>query len=208
MILTRNTLCTVAFFLTTSMLLGCFEGPTPVTVPAIQAEEAADAAFSKYDKDGDGLLGEAELSDCPAFMDAMKNGIDKNRDQQLSKEELAERLSTWVEGGVGASFFSCRVTKKGRPLSGANVQLIPEEFLEGVVQPASGTTDRTGRALLAMDSSNLPEDLQNLRAVQQGHYRVKITHPSVDIPREYNTETKLGVEVSFERGRNSVSFKL
>jgi hypothetical protein len=194
--------------ITVAAVLGCSGGPTPVKVPPIQAEEAADAAFSLYDKDGDGLLKKEELSDCPAFQDAMKNNIDKNKDRQLSKDELVGRLSTWVNGGVGASFFSCRVTSRGRPLVGAQVKLIPEAFFGGVIQPAVGTTDRTGRALMSIDPSNLPEDLQNLRAVQQGHYRVEITHQNAKIPAKYNTETTLGVEVSFEKGRNSVNFKL
>ena len=208
MITSRYKLCSVLVVFSTAIVLGCSGGPTPVDVPHIQVEETADAAFSQYDKNGDGLLKKDELLKCPALLDAMKNRIDKNKDHQLSKEELIDRLTTWVSGGVGASFFSCRVTNKGQPLAGAQVKLVPEKFFGDVIQPATGTTDRTGKALLAMDASHLPSDLQNLRAVQQGLYRVEITHPNANIPAKYNTETTLGVEVSFEGGRNFVSFKL
>lgn len=77
-----------------------------------------------------------------------------------------------------------------------------------MIQPADGTTSDNGTALLAIDKSNLPADLQNLRGVQQGMYRVEITHPAVAIPAKYNSVTTLGVEVSFETGRNIVTFAL
>ncbi len=198
----------VPVVIATVVVLGCSSGPTAVKVPPIEPEAVTDAVISQYDKNGDGQLALEELADCPALLDAMKNNIDKDNDKRLSKEELTERFSMWVKGGVGASFLACRVTKGGRPVEGAHVRLIPESFFGDVIQPAEGTTDKRGSALLAMDSANLPADLQNLRAVQQGLYRVEITHPSVDIPAKFNTQTTLGVEVSFESGRNLVEFKL
>ncbi|MCA9240498.1 MAG: EF-hand domain-containing protein [Planctomycetales bacterium] len=189
-------------------LAGCSFRPSAVKVPPINAQEAAKAAFSKYDTNGDGLLSNNELTSCPALVDAMKNHIDKDHDKKLSVEELTNRLAMWVDSGVGASYFTCRVMKKGRPLAGAEVTLVPEVYLDGVIQPAVGVTNKTGSALMAIDSANLPSDLQNLRAVQPGHYRVAITHPSVSIPPKYNTESTLGVEVSFESGRNLVTFNL
>ena len=45
-----------------------------------------------------------------------------------------------------------------------------------------------------------------LQGVQQGLFRVEITHPTVTIPAKYNIETKLGKEVSFELGENVMRF--
>jgi hypothetical protein len=50
--------------------------------------------------------------------------------------------------------------------------------------------------------------LQRIKAVQQGLYRVEITHDSVTIPDKYNTATTLGLEVSFDSGGYLVSFDL
>jgi len=54
MLLSRKTLVTTLVIVLAATVLGCSGGPTPITVPSIQVEEAADAAFSQYDKDGDG----------------------------------------------------------------------------------------------------------------------------------------------------------
>ena len=93
-------------------------------------------------------------------------------------------------------------------MPGAVVKLVPEEFFNGLIEPAEGTTGSTGIAQVGMDSANLPSDMASYRVVQQGYYKVQITHPSYDIPAEYNTDTKLGVAASFESGGNLVNFKL
>jgi hypothetical protein len=189
--------------------LGCSNGPTAVEVPAIESETAATEAMTLYDKNGDGFLASDELSSCPSLQNAArKPRVDKDHDQRLSKGELVERLETWTNGGVGVSYLACNVTKGGRPLDGALIKLIPETFLGEVIQPAEGTTDASGSAMLGIDKSNLPEALQNLRGVQQGLYRVEITHPSVQLPSKYNSATTLGLEVSFDDGGYMVSFKL
>ena len=204
----RGTILMISVVVAADALLGCSRGPTAIRVPPIQPEAAAEGALLLYDKNGDGLLSADELASCPALVDALKNHIDKNNDQRLSKEELTERFAMWAHGGVGLSYLICRVTVGGRPLAGAQVKLVPESFFGDVIQPAEGTTGSSGSARLAIDKSNLPSDLQSFRGVQQGLYRVEITHQSVNIPAKYNTDTTLGVEVSFESGRNVVSFNL
>ena len=51
-----------------------------------------------------------------------------------------------------------------------------------------------------MDTQHLPSDLGNLRGVQQGLFKVQITHPKIKIPEKYNTKSMLGKEVSAETG--------
>jgi hypothetical protein len=204
----RGTFLMMSVIVAASALLGCSRGPTAIKVPPIEPEAAAERALSLYDKNGDGQLAADELASCPALVDALKNHIDKNNDKRLSKEELTERFAMWAHGGVGLSYLNCRVTVGGRPLAGAQVKLVPEDFFDGVIQPAEGTTGSSGSARLAIDKSHLPADLQNFRGVQQGLYRVEITHQSMDIPAKYNKNSTLGLEVSFESGRNVVSFNL
>jgi hypothetical protein len=186
---------------------GCFGGPTAMKAPPIDPDKTADAALAQYDTNGDRLLGAQELTNCPALRDALHR-LDRDKDNQISRDELAARLEMWAKGGIGASTLACRVSKGKRSLAGAQVQLIPEEFFQGVLQPASGTTNKSGIAVLSIDQSNLPSDLQNFRGVQQGFYRVEITHPELEIPPQYNSKTTLGIEVSFETGRNYVEFNI
>lgn len=204
----RRCVCRLVVIIGIVAFVGCSRGPTAVKVPPIDPESAADGALALYDKNGDGQIAGDELTNWPALRDALKNNIDKNNDKLVSKDELIERFAMWAHGGVGISYLACRVTVGGRPLDGAEVKLIPESFFEDVIQPAHGTTGRSGTALLAIDKSFLPADLQNFSGVQQGFYRVEITHPSVNIPAKYNSDTRLGVEVSFDSGRNVVSFAL
>jgi hypothetical protein len=184
---------------------GC--GPSGVEVPPIRPKQAAESVMAKYDTSGDGELSVEEIAVCPSLVDAMDN-IDADHNRRLSEQEIEDRFKMWVEGGVGAAFLTCSVTQGGRPLPGAKVRFIPEDFLRDVVQPAEGITNSNGAAKMSIDKANLPSDLQGLRAVQQGLYRVEITHDSIDIPPKYNTESELGLEVSFEKGRSVVRFKL
>lgn len=189
------------------LLPGCFGGPSSVKIPPINPSKAAGAAMSQYDTNSDGLLSGAELEKCPALKKDLK-ALDQDGDSKVSEDELTARLDGWLKGRAGASMLNCRVTKGGRGLDGALVQMVPEEFLTDMIQPAEGTTDRGGVAQMAMDSSNLPADMKNFRAVQQGYYRVKITHPSTNLPAKYNTESELGLVISFDTGKSMVTFKL
>jgi hypothetical protein len=183
-------------------------GPTAVEVPPINPDKAAQSVLTKYDTDGDSQLTIEELASCPGIRDAMAR-YDKDKDRQLTKEELSQRFAMWVDGGVGVTTLTCNVILDGKPLAGAQVQLIPETFLADVVQPAIGVTDQSGYSVLGMDMANLPDDMKNLRGVvHQGVFRVEITHPTIAIPAKYNTQTTLGQEVSADTGENFIRWKL
>ncbi|TWU26089.1 EF-hand domain-containing protein [Bythopirellula polymerisocia] len=188
-------------------ILGCYGRPGAVEVPHIDADSAAEDALSKYDTNGDSKLSKDELKNCPSLLSAI-GSFDKNNDKSIDKEELTDRLAMWTNSGLGVSNLACRVFFKGRPLSGANVELIPEDFLHDVVKPAKGVTQDSGSAQLGIDSAFLPDDLKRLKGVHQGLYRVVITHPDIEIPSKYNADTELGLEVSYETGKNMVEFKL
>lgn len=187
--------------------VGCSGKPTGVDVPDIKPAEAAEAILAKYDSDSDGQLSRNELSNCPALSDALDR-YDENADREISGDELTKRFTVWREGGLGISSLACRINFKGRPLEGAEISFIPETGFEDALQPAHGTTDDSGIAMLSIDASHMPADAHNMLGVQQGLFRVEITHPSVNIPAKYNAETELGKEVSFELGENVIRFSL
>lgn len=188
-------------------LAGCSGSPAPVPVPKIDPAAAATEALSKYDQNSDGKLAKDELMNCPSLLSALES-FDSNHDGSIDQAELEQRFGMWSKSGVGVSSLACRVTYKGRPLDGAKVELIPEDFFHDEVKPAQGVTQGSGSAQMGIDSSFLPADLKRLKGVNQGLYRVVITHPQIEIPAKYNTETQLGLEVSYETGKNMVQFKL
>ncbi|MBN1853987.1 MAG: hypothetical protein JW829_14750 [Pirellulales bacterium] len=195
------------FAATVWMIAGCSGKPKAVKVPPINPEKSAQEAMAAYDKNGDGQLSIDELTSCPAIQGALGR-YDKNRDKMISKEELVERFTMWAQSGIGVTRMICTVTLDQQPLSDANVEFIPEECMGGAIAGASGTTDKIGRASLAMDPSNLPSDLQELRGIHQGLYKIKITHPNINLPPKYNTETTLGKEVSAEMGETAMRIPL
>ena len=84
------------------------------------------------------------------------------------------------------------------------MELVPESFLGDTLQPGEGTTNDRGMAkpVTVGAPAGLP-------GVEFGIYRVRITHPEIDIPARYNLETELGLELSpLERDRDTTEFHL
>lgn len=203
----RHAYCRVLAILTVVAVVGCSSKPAGVKAPQIDPTGAANALMARYDTDSDGQLSQAELSNCTALLDAL-NRYDENGDLKISGEELTKRFTGWLDGGLGISSLACRVTFRGRPLKGAEISFVPDPCFKETLQRASGTTDDSGVAMLSIDPMHMPADAHNMRGVQQGLFRVEITHPTVTIPGRYNVETQLGKEVSFELGENVIRFKL
>lgn len=199
--------CRLTCGLTFAAVIGCSDKPSAVDVPPIEPTKAAEALLVEYDSNRDGQLSRDEFMRCPGLADAM-NHYDENRDKLISRDELITRFAGWVESGLGVSSLACCVTLKGRPLVGAEIAFIPEDCFGGTIQPASGITDDSGTAMLSIDADYLPQDAHNMLGVQQGLYRIEITHPTEKIPVKYNAESQLGKEVSFELGENYIRLSL
>ncbi len=174
---------------------GCSRGPKRVPMPDFSPDSAAAQAVATLDSDGDGTLNHDELVASPGLL-ASQSIFDGNGDGQISEEELATVFRQWRDERTGLITLRCEVTWQGRPLPGATVRMIPEPFFAGAIAPASGQTDANGQADMSCDAEHLPEALKSLRAVQPGVYRVEVTHPEVDLPAKYNTDTRLGRSVS------------
>jgi hypothetical protein len=168
---------------------GCSYSPQRIAPPSIDPN-AAGAAITAFDNNGDGELEESELAKCPPLRAALPR-IDTNGDRRISRDELDKRLVAWQNSRVGLMPVTLRIKLAGKPLTDAEVRLVPEEFLGPNVKPAVGTTNKHGVAV--MQISNEPDE----RGVQSGFYRIEISKPSSpgSVPARYNTETQIGMEV-------------
>lgn len=174
-------------------LVGCSNAPPAVVAPTIDAGAASAAAITKYDKNGDGALDEAELKACPSLVHA-KGRFDTNSDGKISGQEIAERIPKWRNVGI----MGCTLTVMldGKPLEGAEVKLIPEEWLQGALSNGSGKTEVTGLANISIAPADLPPADAGLNGMRLGLYKVEVTHPKVKLPARYNTATELGLEIA------------
>jgi hypothetical protein len=172
-----------------SAAVGCGGGRTYVVDP----EESSKAAIEQYDKNGDALLDETELKDCPALLRELR-AYDESNDKKLSREEIASQINDMYQRISGLTAIACTVTLDGSPLSGATVKFIPEKFLGEEIKTAQGVTNNAGYASMSIPADELPKELRRTAALRAGIYRVEITHHSKKIPAKYNTESELGFE--------------
>jgi hypothetical protein len=174
---------------------GCSTRTTRVSAPKINASASAAKALELYDKNQDGSLDTKELEVCPGILAALEE-YDTDGNQQVSKEELTNRIAAWKTTSPAMSTVDCRVTLDGRPLVGATIRFVPEPYLEDALHPGVGETSENGTTTIAVDPQFLPADLKRLRAMNAGTYKVEITHQTTSIPDKYNKKTILGREVS------------
>ncbi len=191
-------------------MLGCSSHPSAIDPVDVSPRASSRRAIDEYDGDGDGKLSDRELAAVPGIA-KYKTLYDEDGDGLVSQAEIAARLRKWADLGLGFRQLIVRVTLNGRPLEGARVEFIPEEYLRPAVKPASGITDYGGAADLAMARQDMPADLADLpiAGVMGGTFKVRVTHPKIDLPARYNSETVLGEEIAFDtvRDRATVTLK-
>jgi len=149
--------------------------------------------MTQYDTDGDGKIAGTELQKAPALMQALEN-LDTDGDRAVSAGEIKARINHWHDTGLGRMSTICTITKGDKPLEGATVTFEPEKFLGDTYVAATGTSDEHGRVSVSVPTG----DQNDLPGVPPGAYLVRITHPTVEIPARFNTETTLGQEVAVD----------
>ena len=174
-------------------IIGCSSKPSALKPPVLDPESAAKEAMSLYDQDGDGRLSAEELKACPGIQSSLEI-YDQDGDESVSEAELAARLKRFVDHNVALSRVSATVRLDQKPLGGATVRFVPEAYLGDETKEAVGITRKGGSASIAVPDEDLPENQKGIRGVNSGTYRVEITHPEIEIPAKYNTETTLGYE--------------
>ena len=180
-------------------IAGCDRKPERAEVPTLNPESIASGAMSAYDTNSDGSVSGDELEKAASITDHPDlpvKLIDKNSDGQISKDEIENRVQQWIDSKVGIMTFHCTVKLDGQPLEGATVKYVPDSFMGGAVEEASGVTDATGSAVTAIDQEKLPGHLKGINGMRTGIYKIEITHPSKNIPAKYNPETTFGQEVA------------
>lgn len=188
-----------------SLCVGCGGGLPALQAPNIDPASATEEAMKLYDADGSGSLSSDELQSCPGLAQMIK-AYDSDSDSEISRTELEERLQKFVNSRAALVPLSAKITLNNQPLVGAQVRFVPEPYFQDHIKPASGVTSVSGSARMAVAPDDLPENQRKFRGVQFGTYRVEITHPEIDIPARYNTETTLGYETVL--GRPNVGFRL
>jgi hypothetical protein len=192
---------------------GCDRKPPRVEVPPYDPAAIAAGAIKQYDTDGDGAVAGEELKKAGCLNDRPDTSlqlkfIDKNSDGKVTKEEVQARAQQWIDLKTGIMSFHCTVNLDGKPLEGATVKYIPEPFMGGVVDEASGKTSADGAAVIAIDQAKLPDDQKGINGIRSGFYKVEITHPTKSLPAHYNTATTLGQEVASDSAQGANTFDL
>ena len=167
---------------------GCRRGSEP---PKIIPLVAGKAAIKQYDANKAGTNSADELKKNPA----LKAEFKKVGSDNVAAEKIAARIQSWLDSPEGVKSVHCAVRLNGRPLAGATVTFIPEEFLGVKLPTASATTDPRGKAVMSAAGSP-PE---RLGVIFCGFYRVEISKKeggAETIPAKYNTQTTLGQEVA------------
>lgn len=170
--------------------MGCHDYPARVEAPDWQPAALAAAAMQDLDTNKDGELDSSELSAAPGLA-AGAALLDTDKNQLVSAEELQQRFETYKRLSVGRTSGTFRFLAGNRPLAGANVEFVPESFLEGVIQPATATTNQEGLAYPQTVGESVP-------GMQVGYYRIQVTAPDGRVSAKYadQSSTPLGAEVS------------
>jgi hypothetical protein len=177
------------------MLLPSACGPRDekrVEQPALSPDEVGRKALEEYDANKDGFLSADELERCPALKNSMEL-LDANKDGRLSGEEIAARVRKYQEWKLAILNAHCVVTLDGKPLPGATVSFVPENFMGTTTKRASATTDANGR--VAPTIADAPTPGMNL-----GFYKIEVSLKDATgketLPARYNSQTTLGQEVA------------
>jgi hypothetical protein len=173
-----------------AFLAGCTRAPARIEAPDWDPDDFADAILVKLDANKDGSLDKTELTAAPGLAFGAKY-IDTDKNETLSREELVARFTVYKDRESGLTSKQMQLSYAGRPVAGAKVKLVPEFFLEGVVEPASGETVDDGTLTPITEGMDVP-------GVRAGYYRVVVESPRVKVPTKYTSAetTPLGVEVS------------
>ena len=153
---------------------GCSRTPDRVHPPSFDPGNIGAQALAAYDGDQDGALSTAELEAVPSLQAGISR-LDLDRDGRITAAEITARVEVWQELRAGLIPATCTVTQGGKPIRGATVAYIPEDFLGGNVQPAQGTTRSDGRAKLSVAEEHRPSPAY--KGVQPGYYRIEVTLP-------------------------------
>ena len=190
-------------------LAGCSQTASRINPVEIDVSSAASSAMEMYDKNGDGALAADELNAVPGIKRYLDK-YDKDGNQQVSRDEIAQRLQDWADNKAGLMGRSYVLTLDGQPIEGATVTMVPEPYLGANVKPATGVSGPTGIVRMSHAEEDLPKSANGraLPGVKGGTFKIQVTHPSRTIPPKYNSATELGDEVAYDINTTDASLPL
>ncbi len=177
-------------------IAGCGHAPSRVSAPSWDPPELAEKIVTELDKNGDAAVDAEELQAAPGLASGARF-IDGDKDSRLTATELEARFERYSSSRLGLRSPSFRLSYKGRPVANAEVQFIPESFLDGIVEPARGVTDDQGVVVPQIEGQDVP-------GMRIGYYRVQVTSTKLGIPQKYqDSSTPLGADVSLAEDASS-----
>lgn len=207
-LMSNQVLRNLAQFVPVSLLLtGCARGPSGIAVPEWAPAVVAGRILTECDANGDRNLSAEELKKSPGLLSATSY-FDRDGNGSVSENELTSKLQELYDDQAALVEINCMVTRGGVPLEGAKIEFVPESFLGESFHPAVGVTGPDGVAFPTVADEHLPAEYRGrIHGVHCGVFRVVITHPTIEIPAKYNTQTKLGRTVT-RRDKGSMNIKL
>jgi hypothetical protein len=189
------------------VLSGCWGGAGRVPAADVDFESFVESLTTKYDRDANGQLSSDELATTPYLWACMKS-YDANKDGQLAADEIVSNLSRVFNGKLALMGATCRVTRNGKPLDGAIVYFVPLPGLEDEL-PVAGAVTRNGAGTLSIRPEDLPKNSPKVKDLMRpGLYFVEVTHPTIQIPEQYNVKTTFGQEVTPDTADGPYDFAL
>ena len=166
--------------------------------------------MDQLDADKNGKLDTEELKNCPGLQRSRKE-IDSDNDGAISSSELQKRMQDYIREQIALNNTPIIVSYGGRPLAGAKIELIPEEFLVDVIEPATGTTSARGSSRPSIELD--PEIRQRgTSGYRSGVYRVKLWKKDSGgkelLPRKLNEESNIGIEVLMKEHMEPIYLRL
>ena len=199
----------LALFCCVLVLIGC--GPRKqVELTTFDAAAVTAQAMQQLDADADGQLNNTELKQAPGLRRSRRD-IDSDRDGRISAAELQARFQSYIDQRLAILPYPIEVRLRGAPLTDATIELTPESFLEGVIEPATGKTDQYG---VARPSIELDDEIarRGTTGFRSGVYRVKVSKKDGSgdelMPAKYNTDSNLGLEVNMSEHMTSLRLDL
>lgn len=187
-------------------VLGC--GGYAVTDNPL-ALEFSNKVMRRYDSNFDGQLTVLELRGWGA-RGRIKEAYDFDGDGKASRDEIATCIDRWLQEGSMAQGIKVTLTISGRPLAGAQVRIVPDYDPGDGSQAQVTQTDANGVASLEIPLEDLTQAMKNpgFGGVFATNCRVEVTHPKHEIPAEYNTETRIELNLPREEKRRELMLEL
>lgn len=162
----------------------------------LEPATVASAIIKEADKNGDSTLNKDELLTAPAILRALEQ-YDTDHNSEVTLQEIENRITKWQQLKVAVVSCSFIVKLDGKPLTDAEVELIPEPCMGGTLPKCAGRTDVTGRvAPTIVADANTPAGQEILPGVPPGLYRVSVRHSRLQNLSQYNSATTLGLQVA------------